>query len=121
MKKDILIIGIMVFLGLIIYQSNKPKIAPQYKNLNVVVYGSDRCGLTQGVRKRLKAEGVPYTYRNIDKSSRFNNAMFDKVKQAGVPAGQQFTLPVVEVGQQVMVSARSDAVMEQVNALAKGY
>jgi len=64
--------------------------------------------------KRLKSEGVPHSYRNIDKPH-FNNEMWNRLEQSNIDK-QSFTrLPAVDVNHHFMINARSDEVMAQIN------
>ncbi|MGM0647738.1 MAG: glutaredoxin family protein [Bacteroidota bacterium] len=61
----------------------------------VLVYGRPTCGLCNAFKDAADAEGLEYTFYDIDTDSEKNSEMWDKLNDAGMGGGS-ITLPVVD-------------------------
>lgn len=75
----------------------------------VIVYGRDTCGITQKMRKALRAEGIDHHYVNIDHSDSANQ-LHAKMEFLGIST-RRYNLPVVEVNTQLLVRPEPDKVV----------
>jgi hypothetical protein len=80
----------------------------------VVVYGRDRCGLTQHMRSELDREGVPYDYQQIDDPA-VADPLHERMESAGIST-RSYRLPVVDVSGHLFVSPDASAVVGELAA-----
>ncbi|MCF8332471.1 MAG: hypothetical protein K9H84_08475 [Bacteroidales bacterium] len=69
-------------------QNNEPE-------WEVIVYGRPTCGLCNAFKDAADAEGLEYTFYDIDTNQEKNAEMWDKLNAAGMGGGS-ITLPVVD-------------------------
>ena len=69
-------------------QNNEPE-------WEVFVYGRPSCGLCTAFKDNADAEGLDYTFYDIDTDESKKNEMWDKLNAAGMGGGS-VTLPVVD-------------------------
>jgi len=107
---------LVCFIAIGVYGMLHKKLASKYSadTPQVIVYGRDSCGITQGVIKRLKKEGISYSYKNTD-NPQFNNEMWDRVDQSGIDKKTFTRLPAVDINHHLMVNASADQVMAWIN------
>ena len=82
----------------------------------ILVYGRDTCGLTNGARQLLEEKDIPYRYYNVDNDARANQEMWTKIRATGHTEGR-VTFPIVDVGGRVSISnVRTARILEAVRA-----
>ena len=72
--------------------SNNQNNEPEWE---VFVYGRPTCGLCNAFKDDADAEGLEYTFYDIDADQEKNTEMWDKLNTAGMGGGS-VTLPVVD-------------------------
>lgn len=90
-------------------QSLKPLYALPY----VIVYGRDSCPYTRNMRRELKREGIQFHYQIIDKPE-VKELIHQRMRLSGFST-KEFTLPVVDVNNTILVHPSPAEVMDQYN------
>ena len=70
---------------------------------NVVVYGSNGCGICRSFFKRLKQDNISYQFRDVNQSEEHNRVMWNYVRQVKKGANS-VRFPVIKVGSAILVS-----------------
>lgn len=87
----------------------KPLFALPY----VVVYGRDSCPYTRNMRRELKREGIQFRYQIIDKP-KVKQLVYQRMQRSGFST-KEFTLPVVDVSNKILVHPAPDEVIDIIN------
>jgi hypothetical protein len=77
----------------------------------VVVYGRDRCGLTQRMLRELAGLGVPFDYQQIDDRA-VADPLHERMQRAGISTAR-YMLPVVDVSGRLLVSPKPPDVADE--------
>jgi len=77
----------------------------------VIVYGRDRCGITQRMRSDLQRSGVPFEYMNVDHPG-VGDELHPRMEAAGLDT-RRYGLPVVDVSGEMLIRPKPMAVAEK--------
>ncbi|MCO4762981.1 MAG: hypothetical protein KC502_15805 [Myxococcales bacterium] len=81
------------------------KSAEANTHLQIVMYGSGRCGICKGFRARMERDGIRYTWVDILQDSRGRRTMWRLVQKAK-PGARSVRFPVMTLGKRILVSPR---------------
>jgi hypothetical protein len=73
----------------------------------VVVYGRDRCGITQRMRSDLQRSGVPFEYESVDHPG-VGDELHPRMEAAGLDT-RRYGLPVVDVNGEMLIRPHSQS------------
>ena len=88
-------------------QSFKPLYALPY----IIVYGRDSCPYTRNMRRELKREGIKFHYQIIDEP-KVKQLVYKRMQLSGFST-TGFTLPVVDVNNEILVHPSPVEVIDQ--------
>ena len=83
------------------HDTSEGGLEPLYEMPYVVVYGRDRCGLTQKCQKSLREEDLSFVYKNIDKEE-VADEIHARMQEAGLDT-RSYGLPVVDVNGRIFI------------------
>lgn len=83
---------------------------PLYEMPYVVVYGRDRCGLTQKCQKSLREEDLSFVYENIDKKE-VADELHARMQEAGLDT-RSYGLPVVDVNGRIFIRPTLEKILD---------
>ncbi len=96
------LIALIVLTGGCAGDSDDNEVEVYSASSSVIVYGRDTCSLTTSLKSQLDAEGIDYTYKNIDESDAYSE-MWEKVQAASwYTAGSSVGLPIVDANGTVL-------------------
>jgi len=104
------------YLGLLISNSSLAQtqfLKPLYALPYVVVYGRDSCPYTRNMKKELKREGIQFQYQIIDEP-KIRQLIYRRMQLSGFST-KEFTLPVVDVSNEILVHPSPAEVIDQYN------
>ena len=77
----------------------------------VIVYGRDRCGITQAMRSNLQRSGIPFEYKSVDDPG-VGDELHPRMEAAGLDTGR-YGLPVVDVNGEMMIRPKPTLIAEK--------
>lgn len=77
----------------------------------VIVYGRDRCGITQAMRSDLQRSGVPFEYKSVDDPG-VGDELHPRMEAAGLNTSR-YGLPVVDVNGEMIIRPKPRAIAEK--------
>lgn len=86
---------------------------PLYTLPYIVVYGRDSCPFTRNMRQALKREGIKFRYHIIDEPT-VRERVYRRMQLSGFST-QDFTLPVVDVNNEILVHPSAEQVIDLYN------
>jgi hypothetical protein len=78
---------------------------------HVIVYGRERCGITQRTRSELQRAGVPFEYKSVDHPG-VGDELHPRMEAAGLDT-RRYGLPVVEVNGEMLIRPKPAAIAEK--------
>jgi len=93
----------IVLTALIMPQFSSVAAAEPKAKRNVILYGSNGCGICRSFFKRLKKDKISYQFRDANKSEEHNRAMWKYVRQVR-KEGRSIRYPVIKMGDAILVS-----------------
>ncbi len=94
-------------------RTNASGLEPLYDEPYVVVYGRDRCVLTQKCLQSLRAEGIDAVYQIIDEREAADE-LHERMQEAGLNT-RSYGLPVVDVNGRIFIRPALAAILEAYN------
>ena len=104
----LLVCGVLAYLGWHNFISNKT-IEPLYEGQYVIVYGRDRCGLTQKYLKALGKKEIELIYEKVDEKE-IADELHSRMQQAGLST-KRYNLPVIDVNGQIFIRPEIDTIL----------
>lgn len=92
------------------HNASDGSLEPLYKRPYVVVYGRDRCGLTQKCQKSLREEDLSFVYENIDKKE-VADELHARMQEAGLDT-RSYGLPVVDVNGRIFIRPTLEKILD---------
>lgn len=106
----------LFFIGLLISNislAQTQSLKPLYTLPYVIVYGRDSCPYTSNMRRELKREGIKFHYKIIDQP-KVKQLIHQRMQLSGFST-KEFTLPVVDVNNEILVHPSPNEVMDVIN------
>lgn len=111
MKKLLIILLLFGAWKTIPYSVSKTE--PLYDEPYVVVYGRNSCGFTQKTLKDLKAAGIAYEYKLVDKQP-IADVLHSRMDNSGLDISR-YNLPVVDVNNNLSIRPEFNEVIKTYN------
>lgn len=96
------------------YRANK--VAPEFNEPYLMVYGRDSCSVTQKTISELNKAGVIFHYQNID-NAEIADKLHSKMGSAGLTT-RYYLLPVVDINNTISVRPNNAQLIHQAKALS---
>jgi hypothetical protein len=85
----------------------------------VIVYGRERCGLTQRMRSDLQRSGVPFEFKSVDDPG-VGDELHPRMEAAGLDT-RRYGLPVVEVSGDMMIRPGHETIAQKYRQAAQQH
>lgn len=93
--KKILILLAIVLLVHKLWETMNPRLAPQFEQPYVAVYGRDSCAITQRLLSEIRSAGMNYRYFIVD-DREVADSLHARMEASGIST-RRYKLPVVDV------------------------
>lgn len=84
-----------------------------YPQIDVIVYGNEKCPYCRDTTKWLESQNIKYIYRDVEQFGTFQEEMFSKLEKAGYTSTAM--LPVIDINGRILMKPAFDDIK---NAIA---